>query len=306
MTDSLKVLDKMINLARKVMSKPMLSPEGPEGTPAKATIDQLRLSLRSLRKLSKMIIAVNPDFAVSIDMQSMLTLVVEHHFSVARSRYPMPTPLQYCQMILAVVKESLKTLTAVGFSYFLSQKSFYPVPTSSVRFESLKFPRKQKEKVRIKISPQGKRELCNWWLHNLKGVTQRTPRQRSEKDNPGTLPIAAYAKEPPSISMPVPENVLLPYFDENDNNTAAMQEPRSETTTRSTAISKQGRKERSEHSLNGKYVTTSRTGQIGKVLKTYSDDRTDSALLKIFETAIDDPRVLTHTDDSINQSSYCY
>ncbi len=76
MTDSLKILDEMIELARKIMSKPTLSPEGPDGTPAKATIDQLRLSIRSLRKLSKMIIAVNPEFAVSVDMQSMLTLVV--------------------------------------------------------------------------------------------------------------------------------------------------------------------------------------------------------------------------------------
>ena len=47
--------------------------------------------------------AVNPDFAVSVNMQSMLILVLEHHFSVTRSRYPMPTPLQYFQMILAVV-----------------------------------------------------------------------------------------------------------------------------------------------------------------------------------------------------------
>ncbi len=47
-----------------------------------------------------------------------------------------------------------------------------------------------------------------------------TPRQRSEKDNPGTLPIAAYAKEPPpSITMPVPEEVLLPNFEGVDNTT---------------------------------------------------------------------------------------
>ena len=296
MTDSLKVLDEMIDLARKVMSKPMLSPEGPEGTPAKATIDQLRLSIRSLRKLSKVIMAVNPDFAVSIDMQSMLTLVVEHHFSIARSRYPMPTPLQYCQMILVVVKESLKKLTAVGFSYFLSQKSFYPVPTRSVKFESLLFPRKQREKICIKISPKEKRELRNWWLHNLKGVAQRTPRQRSKKDNPGTLSIAAYAKEPPSILMPVPDEVLLPNFDENENNTpwSDMQERGSEATARRTSISEEGRKEQSGHHLNGQYVTTSRTGQIGKVLKTYSDDLTYSAL------TIDDPRVLTYVGDATN------
>ena len=91
-TNSLNVMDEMIELARKVMSKPMLSPDGPEGTLAKATVDQLRLSIRSLRKFSKVIMAVNPNFAVSANVQSMFTLVVEYHFSVARSRYPMPTP----------------------------------------------------------------------------------------------------------------------------------------------------------------------------------------------------------------------
>ena len=31
--------------------------------------------------------AVNPDFPVSVNIQSMLILVVEHHLSVAENRY---------------------------------------------------------------------------------------------------------------------------------------------------------------------------------------------------------------------------
>ena len=53
----------------------------------------------------------------------------------------------------------------------------------------------------LKISPQEKKALHDWWPKNLKGVAQRTPRERFKKDNPGTLPIAAYAKEPPSIEL---------------------------------------------------------------------------------------------------------
>ena len=117
------------------------------------------------------------------------------------------------------------------------------------------------------------------------------PRQHFEKDNPGALPISAYAKEPPYISKPGPGGLLLHNFDETSND---MQEPRTVITTRCTSISKQRRKEQPRHHLNGKYVTIPRAGQIGKVLKTYSDDNTDSALLKIFETTIDDPRVLTY------------
>ena len=51
--------------------------------------------------------------------------------------------------------------------------------------------------------------------------------------------------------------------------------------------------------LNGEYVTTFRMGQIGKILKTFFNGGTYSALLQIFETAIDDPRVLTYTPDFI-------
>ena len=149
LTNSLRAMDEMINLARKAMSKPILSPEGPEGTSAKATIDQLKFSIQSFRQLSTMIMAVNPDFVVSFKMENMLTLVVDYHFSVARSRYPMPSPFQYCHMILAVVNESWKKLTAAGFSYFFSQMSLCPVPSSSVKFEILTFPRKLKEKVCI-------------------------------------------------------------------------------------------------------------------------------------------------------------
>ena len=79
LTSSLKVMDEIIDLASNVMSKPMLDPKGPEGTPAKATIDKPRLSIRRSSKLSNVIMTVNLDFAVSVNMLCMLTLVVEHH-----------------------------------------------------------------------------------------------------------------------------------------------------------------------------------------------------------------------------------
>ena len=103
LTNTLRVLDEVTNLARKAMSKLLLSPEGPEEASAKATIDQLKISIQSFRPLSNVNMAVNPDFVVLLNVQSTLILLLEHQFSVARRRYPMPTPLQYCQMIFAVV-----------------------------------------------------------------------------------------------------------------------------------------------------------------------------------------------------------
>ena len=108
---SLDILNGMVEFVRIVLSKPRLSPEGPAGTPAFTTINQFRLSLRSLDKLCSII---NPTFVDFLKLQSLLTLVVEHHFSIARSKYPLPTALQYCQMILPVLKDC-------RYSYFLSQ-----------------------------------------------------------------------------------------------------------------------------------------------------------------------------------------
>ena len=95
--------------------------------------------------------------------------------------------------------------------------------------------------------------------------------------NPGTLPIAAYAEEPLSISIPVPERVLLHSFNETCND---LQEPESEASTRIALTPNEETKEQQGHYLNGEYVITSKTRQIGKVLTTYSNDRSDSALLQ--------------------------
>ena len=52
--------------------------------------------------------------------------------------------------------------------------------------------------------PKNERILMDKWCSgNLRGLSQKTPRQRSEKDNPGTLPMKAYAVSTPSIVEPV-------------------------------------------------------------------------------------------------------
>ena len=54
-----------------------------------------------------------------------------------------------------------------------------------------------------------------WCSGNLRGLSQKMPRPRSEKDNPETLPIQAYAVSTPSIVEPVcisEENACQKYF----------------------------------------------------------------------------------------------
>ena len=45
--------------------------------------------------------------------------------------------------------------------------------------------------------------MDKWCSGNLRGLSQKTPRKKSEKDNPGTLPIQAYAVSTPSTVEPV-------------------------------------------------------------------------------------------------------
>lgn len=50
----------------------MLSPAGPEGTRAETIVDQLRLSIQNIRKQSMVIKAMDSEFTVSVDAQSIL------------------------------------------------------------------------------------------------------------------------------------------------------------------------------------------------------------------------------------------
>ena len=68
------------------------------------------------------------------------------------------------------------------------------------------------------------------------------------KDTPGTLPIAAYAKEPSSISIPVPERVLLRSYNATCDD---LQEPESEASTRILLTPNEERKGQPGHHLNG-------------------------------------------------------
>ena len=99
------------------------------------------------------------------------------------------------------MKESIKKKKDCGYlHYYTHPRSFYPVPEGSLKFEELRFPKK---KVSSQM-PKNERILMEKWCSgNLRGLSQKTLRQRSEKDNPGTLPIQAYAVSTPSIVEPV-------------------------------------------------------------------------------------------------------
>ena len=135
-------LERMVQDARSRLNKPTLKPEGPEGTPSFVTVDQLRMSRKNLKHLI-ILETINPDFVSRFDLSCLLTLVCEHHFSVARAKYPMPTPYQYLTDAISIMKESMKKKTDYGYLYYTHSRSFYPVPEGSLKFEELRFPKKK-------------------------------------------------------------------------------------------------------------------------------------------------------------------
>ena len=83
----------------------------------------------------------------------------------------------------------MKKKTDCGYLYYTHPRSFYPVREGSLKFEELRFPKKES----FISNAKNERILMEKWCSgNLRGLSQKTPRQRSEKDNTGTLPIQAY------------------------------------------------------------------------------------------------------------------
>ena len=83
------------------------------------------------------------DFKGEITLNSLLTLVCEWLFSDVRSRFDfeMPLMLQFIHLFGSNLQESLKRMTACGFCYYTSRKSYYPCPQVSLGLHFLTFPK---------------------------------------------------------------------------------------------------------------------------------------------------------------------
>ena len=106
----------------------------------------------------------------------------------------MPMVLQFAQLFSPVVRESLKQMSCCSFQYFLSPRSYYPVPEGMQTINQLPpVPRPRKETF-----PASDLQLLQEWrVQHGQAVRQLTVRQLSTKDKPATLPISAYQKPPP-------------------------------------------------------------------------------------------------------------
>ena len=108
----------------------------------------------------------------------------------------MPLQLEFDYRFSRSIKERLKRQCLTPFSYFTSPSSYYPHTFVSVNYSDLPKFRPPK---RNKLTVQQVHEMRNWRVIHGQSVPQKTVRNMTTKDNPGTLPINLYAVGPPNV-----------------------------------------------------------------------------------------------------------
>lgn len=78
--------------------------QGPQGISSSKTISSVNIIAESLQSLKETIKNVNPGYLNTLGLASLLTLVVEHHFSKIRSRNPTSTVLEYAHLFGPTMK----------------------------------------------------------------------------------------------------------------------------------------------------------------------------------------------------------
>ena len=89
-----------------------------------------------------------------------------------------------------IVKESMKRITSWSAKYYTRDKSYYPVPQSSMPLSAVASMSPLPSETISKKNEAAMRE----WLDNYRPVRQRTVRSETTKGKAGALPLAVYSK----------------------------------------------------------------------------------------------------------------
>ena len=172
--------------------------QGPQGTVSSVVMEDEARILSSLRDINNILNRFSTDAAGKFNIKSVLTLVVENTFSEMRSgATDMPLQLEFDYRFSRVIKERLKRQCQTPFNYFTSPRSYYPHVFTATDYKYL--PKLKAPKGRT-LSTQQVNEMRNWRALHGQSVPQKTVRNMTTKDNPGTLPINLYAVEAPTIN----------------------------------------------------------------------------------------------------------
>ena len=164
---------------------------GREGTISKKTQVSLELLEQGMARLQNNLKSINEDYFGDLDLRMLLTTIVENLHAVS---YLKNETLQYARDFSTIAKESLKRTTKWSAKYFTHDKSFYPVPTSSIELadaEVMKPPTAARIDPPIEVAMK---ELVDKYRGP---VRKRTVRSETTEDKAGALPPAVYYTQPP-------------------------------------------------------------------------------------------------------------
>lgn len=117
----------------------------------------------------------------------------------------MSLQLEFDYRFSRCMKERMKRKCKTKFCYYTSPYSHYPQISTSVSYSDL--PRIHPPKAN-KLTKQQAEAMRTWRSTYGQSVPQKTVRNLSTKDNPGTLPVNLYVTDPPK-SIPVDMTSLL-------------------------------------------------------------------------------------------------
>ena len=163
---------------------------GPEGTVSNKTQVSLKLLEQGMGRLLSSIATMNKNYLEDVELCTLLTTVVENLHAVSHFKHETFTALQYSQDFGTITKESLKRITKWGAKYFTHEKSYYPVPKTSMEFANVDFMRPLPSE---EINPKTETAMKEF-VEKYRPVRQRTVRGETTKDRAGALPLAVYTR----------------------------------------------------------------------------------------------------------------
>ena len=132
-------------------------------------------------------------------MKSLLALIVENFFSEMRAgSYDMPLQLQFDFRFSRALKEHLQQMCRTKFCYYTNAKSHYPRVKSDLTYSELP---KISPPLSAQLTKSQVQQMRDWRIKHGQSVPQKTVRNMSTKDNPGTLSINLYLTEQRSLRV---------------------------------------------------------------------------------------------------------
>ena len=168
--------------------------QGPQGTVSSIVLEDEKRLIDSLKHINNFLQGFDPQVRASFRIKSLLTLVVENTFAEMRSGYTdMPMQLEFDYRFSRCLKERLKRQCLTPYAYFTSPGSFYPHFKTHVQYSDL--PRLHPPKA-VKLTSDQIHAMRFWRVTYGQSVPQKTVRNMTTKDNPGTLPVNLYVVDP--------------------------------------------------------------------------------------------------------------